>query len=139
MCLMSTTTFWFTSSVTRGVLILPGTPSKVLEVSNTSWTLSKGCHRPTVPILGRDQVACQFNTGSVTPATMLLKTLDLGLYHTIIISVSLAVMPTLSNRFLGAIILTEMDDFRRRRCCASTAFGLYKMHRIQSKLWPIQT
>ena len=136
---MSTTTFWFTSSVTRGVLILPGTPSKVPEVSNTSGTLPKGCHRPTVPILGRDQVTCQFNTDSVTPATMLLKILDLGLYHTIIISVSLAVMPTLSNHFLGATLLAEVGDFRRCRRCASAAFGLYKMHRIQSKLWPIQT
>ena len=126
MCLMSTTTFWFTSSVTRGVLILPGTPSKVPEVSNTSGTLPKGCYRPTVPILGRDQVTCQFNTDSVTPATMLLNVLDLGLYHTIIILVPLAVMTTLSNQLLGAILLAEMGDIRRcchcRRCASVTAF-----------------
>ncbi len=139
MCLMSTTTFGFTSSVTRGVLTLPGTSPRVPEVSNTSGTLTKGCHRPTVPILGRDQVTCQFNTDPITPATMLLKILDLGLYHTIIISVPLAVMSILSNQLLGALLLAEADNFRCCWRCASAAFGLYKMHRIQSKLWPIQT
>ena len=91
-----------------------------------------------VPNISRHQKS-QFNTDSVTPATMLLKTLDLGLYHTIIISVSLAVMSTLSNQLLGALLLAEVGDFRCCRRCASAAFGLYKMRRIQSKLWPIQT
>ena len=87
-------------------------PSRVPKVSNTLRTLSEGCHRPTIPILGRDRVSCQINTDSCTPASMLLNTLDLGLYYTIIISVSLAVMTTLSNQLLGATLLAEAGDIQ---------------------------
>ena len=109
---MSTTTFQFTSSVTRGVLILPDSLYRVPKVSSILRTLSKGCHRPTVLIFGRGHVSCQINTDSCTPASMLLNILDLGLYYTIIILVSLAVMITLSNQLLGAILLAEVGDIR---------------------------